>query len=167
MLLSACNPGMQQAAQDGLRSGVALEQFAPSFPVGIAQQSDGIAASPAIVRSRLEQFARHCVDGRATRTQRETRSGMPVGGRMFTTYKSRITNEDGTERFIIAQELSGSVVVGQNGGQGYNVQVSTKILADGAGGTTLLTTRNRTFGDLFNVALGWARGTSNSCPKVI
>ncbi len=168
-VLSACGPaGMQEAMQNGLRSGVALEEFAPGFPIGIAQQSDEIAASPATVSARLAQFARNCVDGRATQTQRETRMGMPVGGRLITKYRSRITNEDGAPRFIIAQELSGAVLnTSQPGAQGYNVQVSSKILSNGSGGTTLVTTRNRTFGDLSDVALGWAKGTSKSCPSVI
>lgn len=162
--LSGCIAG-GSATQDGLPTGVALEQFAPSFPLGIAEQRVSIAAAPATVQSRLNAFGQNCLNGRTVTTGRVAGGGMPVGGQMTQTYFTAITNEDGTSRFIVAQQLGGAVATTQAGLQ-RNVQLSTKILSDGQGGTILETVANRTFGDIINASTAWANGSSTSCPGI-
>ena len=164
--VSGCLEMSEAERTQGLPTGVALENFAPKFPIGIAQDSDQLGVAPSIVKGRLAQYARQCIDGKVTETQRRTEGmGMPVGGRLLLSYRASISNEDGIDRLIIAQQPSGAVLTTEAGRQS-NVQLSMQILSDGAGGTTLKTTRNRTFGDLYTAAIAWANGSSTSCPGI-
>ncbi|WP_298562423.1 hypothetical protein [uncultured Aliiroseovarius sp.] len=147
----------------GIPTGKALEEFAPRFKIGITQHANKVAADPRTVEARLAAFARQCIDGKTIKTQRYTQMGMPFGGAMNQTYRARISNEDGIKRLIISQQLSGAVLT-TAAGKKANVQLSTQILSDGAGGTLLKTTRNKTFFDLSAAAIEWAKGSSTSCP---
>lgn len=163
LLATACMPTSGPETTQGLPTGMALEAFAPKFPIGVAKDTVQVAASPSTVTARLSNFARQCINGKTIRTQRTTGLGMPVGGAMLQTYRASISNEDGTKRLIISQQLSGAVVT-TSAGYLPNVQFSMKILSDGAGGTTLSTVRNKTYFDLQKASVAWANGTSTSCP---
>ena len=153
-------------SSQGLPTGVALEAFAPKFPIGIAQDTDQIPFASTVVKSRLGQFARQCLDGKVTETRREAPGRIaPINQRLYLAYRSSITNEDGIDRLIISQQASGAVLT-TDAGQLPNVQLAMRILSDGTGGTTLKTTRNRTYGGLYNSALAWANGSSTSCPGI-
>lgn len=153
-------------SSQGLPTGVALETFAPKFRIGIAQSTDQVGSAPTVVKSRLDQFARQCLDGKTIETRREALGTItPVNQRLLLTYRSAISNEDGIERLIISQQASGAVLT-TNAGRLPNVQFSMQILSDGAGGTTLNTTRNKTYADLYKSALTWANGSSTSCPGI-
>ena len=157
-----------EAQKTGVRSGAQLEKIAASGTLFAKTRQDNIAASPNVVRKRLAQFASKCVNGRTTITQRQTGLGMPVGGRMSTQYKSGIENTDGTPRFIIAQKLGGSVLLPGEGSKGYNVQVSSRFLDNGSGGTALTTAMNPVFFAMMNnYIVPWASGNAVACPKVI
>ncbi len=165
ILAAGCMSTSGPESTEGLPTGVALEAFAPKFPFGVAQSTEQIASSPNDVKTRLAQYARQCLDNKTTTTQRVSGLGMPVGGQLLRGYRASITNEDGIDRLIIAQRLGGAVMTNEAGLMS-NVQYSMQILSDGAGGTTLRTTRNKTFFDLHAAALSWANGSSTSCPGI-
>ncbi len=164
LALAGCVAGNTTAMKEGLPTGVALEEFAPSFRIGFSESSTTVAAAPSVVRERLRAFGETCLNGRTAVVQR-TSGGLPMGGQMTQTYKTAITNEDGTQRFIIAQQLGGAVLT-NDAGRAMNVQVSTKIQAGANGGTVLNTVSNRTFGALVQASNDWANGTSNTCPGI-
>ena len=162
--LTGCMTG-GTAMQEGLPTGVALEEFAPSFPLGTTERTTTVSASPTVVRNRLAAFGTNCLNGRTSVTMRRRKVGLPVGGRMTQTYRTAITNEDGTTRFIVAQQVGGSVLTTE-AGRRSNVQLSTRILSDGQGGTVLQTVANRTFSDIIKASTAWANGSSQSCPGI-
>ncbi|WP_424941657.1 hypothetical protein [Aliiroseovarius sp. S253] len=168
LALSACNPATQEAMKSGIRSGVALEAYAAKSSFGMKRHQDRVAASPAVVSDRLARFARECVNGRGIKVE-VIHVGIPRGGpaNKEILFQSRITNEDGTPRLIIAQQNGGAVLHLSEGSKGYNVQLSTKIQSDGAGGTLLTTTRNISFGAIFKEALKWASGQTTTCKPLI
>lgn len=165
LLVTGCVELSEAERTQGLPTGVAMEAFAPKFPLGVAQGTDQVASTPSDVKARLARFASHCLDGKTIETQRVSNLGMPLGGRLFRTFRSSISNEDGINRLIISQQLSGAVLT-TDAGRLPNVQFSMQILSDGSGGTTLKTTRNRTFFDLHDSAVDWASGTSTTCPGI-
>lgn len=154
----------QNVMKEGIRSGVALENYAKKRKAFFRKKSAVINRPAKQVKASLDQLARQCIQGVESSTR--MRMGTGIGASVKTirrAYDAKLTKENGTDRFLVLMGDLGGIKLSA-GSKGLNVAVATQIIPKG-NKTELKTTHMMAFQLFHKAAVDWASGKQTGCPK--